>query len=196
MLCTPVNPSSPLFYRFCSNLSCAFLAKDTTKPTEDAKEGSADKEKDEKAPDEDVEMADAADTTAADPDQSAVEGATKTPSKSSSNNRRKSGGGASNRKSLSKKASKARITHLGAQPGDHFLVKLKGFPEWPAIICDESMLPQALLTTRPVTAARPDGTYVENYADGGKRVNDRTFPVMYLHTNELCVPWACGSSLP
>ncbi len=136
-------------------------------------------------------MVDAADTTtaAADADQSAADGAaaaTKSSSKSNSH-RRKSGGGNANRKSLSKKASKARITHLDAKPGEHFLVKLKGFPEWPAIICDESMLPQALLTTRPVTAARPDGSYVEAYADGGKRVNDRTFPVMYLHTNELYV---------
>lgn len=122
-------------------------------------------------------------------DQSAVEGVTttKVPTKSSSNSRRKSGGGSANRKSLSKKNSKVRMTHLDAKPGDYFLVKLKGFPEWPAIICDESMLPQALLTSRPVTAARPDGTYVEAYASGGKRVNDRTFPVMYLHTNELYV---------
>lgn len=99
-------------------------------------------------------------------------------------NRRKSAGG-STRKTLSKKASKAKVTHLDAKPGDHFLVKLKGFPEWPAIICDESMLPHALLTTRPVTAARPDGTYNEHYVDGGKRVYDRNFPVMYLFTNEL-----------
>lgn len=88
-------------------------------------------------------------------------------------------------KTLSRKASKARLTHTDAKPGDHFLVKLKGFPAWPAIICEESMLPQALLTSRPVTAARPDGSYADAYADGGKRINDRTFPVMYLYTNEL-----------
>jgi len=112
--------------------------------------------------------------------------ATESASAKAKNNRRKSTGGAS-RKSLSKKASKARLTHLDAKPGDHFLVKLKGFPAWPAIICDESMLPQALVDSRPVAAARPDGSYTEAYADGGKRVNDRTFPVMYLHTNELYV---------
>ena len=39
--------------------------------------------------------------------------------------------------------------------------------------------------TRPVTAARPDGTYREDFADGGKRAGDRTYPVMYLYTNEL-----------
>ena len=109
--------------------------------------------------------------------------ATETPS-SKNKNRRKSTGGAQG-KSLSKKASKAKITHRDAKPGDHFLVKLKGFPAWPAIVCDEDMLPEALLTTRPVTAAKADGTYNDNYADGGKRVNDRTFPVMYLHTWEL-----------
>jgi hypothetical protein len=88
-------------------------------------------------------------------------------------------------KKLNKKGSRARVTHLDAKPGDHFFVKLKGFPKWPAIICDEDMLPQALLKSRPVTARRTDGTYREDYADGGKRVADRTFPVMYLHTNEL-----------
>lgn len=99
--------------------------------------------------------------------------------------RRKSAAGESKGKTLNRKNSKARLTHADAKPGDHFLVKLKGFPAWPAIICDESMLPLALVNSRPVTAARPDGTYAEAYADGGKRVNDRSFPVMYLHTNEL-----------
>lgn len=99
--------------------------------------------------------------------------------------RRKSTVGESKGKTLSKKASKARLTHIDAQPGDQFLVKLKGFPAWPAIICDESMLPSALINSRPVSAARPDGSYNEPYAEGGKRVHDRSFPVMYLHTNEL-----------
>ena len=131
-------------------------------------------------------MADAADAPAAEPEKPAAEAdaGNKTPANKNTN-RRKSGGGASNRKSLSKKASKAKMTHLDAKPGDHFLVKLKGFPEWPAIICDESMLPAALLTSRPVTAQRPDGTYAEAYGPGGKRAYDRNYPVMYLHTNEL-----------
>ena len=97
--------------------------------------------------------------------------------------RRKSAGPAD--KKLNKKASKARILHTDAKPGDHFFVKLKGFPQWPVVICDEDMLPQALIKSRPVTAKREDGTYREDYADGGKRIADRTFPVMYLHTNEL-----------
>lgn len=104
---------------------------------------------------------------------------TETPN-SKKNNRRKSVGGG-----LSRKGSKARLTHTDAKPGDHFLMKLKGFPPWPVIICDESMLPPALTSSRPVSAAKLDGTYAEAYADGGKRVHDRTFPVMYLFTNEL-----------
>ena len=90
----------------------------------------------------------------------------------------------SNRK-LNKKASKAKITHTDAMPGDYFMIRLKGYPLWPGIVCDETMLPNTLLKNRPVTAARPDGSYREDYADGGAKVKDRTFPVMYLHTNEL-----------
>jgi hypothetical protein len=116
--------------------------------------------------------ADTADATAADAD-------------ASKSKRKSIGGGSSKAKKLNKKASKPRMLHLDAQPGDHYFVKLKGFPQWPVIICDEDMLPASLLKTRPVTAKRADGTYREDYADGGKNVTDRTFPVMYLHTNEL-----------
>ncbi|EXV00666.1 PWWP domain protein [Metarhizium robertsii] len=136
-------------------------------------------EKDTAAADADVEMKDAADTTAVDADTTTVTIA-ETPTAKAKGGRRKSTGGG-----LSRKGSKARLTHTDAKPGDHFLVKLKGFPAWPAIICDEDMLPHALVTSRPVSAARPDGTYAEAFADGGKRINDRTFPVMYLHTNEF-----------
>jgi hypothetical protein len=103
-----------------------------------------------------------------------------------SKSRRKSiGGGAAKGKKLNKKASKPRMLNLDAEPGDHYFVKLKGFPQWPVIICDEDMLPASLLKSRPVTAKRADGTYREDYADGGKNIADRTFPVMYLHTNEF-----------
>ena len=88
-------------------------------------------------------------------------------------------------KKLNKKASKAKMTHIDAQPGDYFMIRLKGYPLWPGIVCDESMLPNTLLKSRPVTALGKDGTYRADYADGGAKVNDRTFPVMYLHTNEL-----------
>lgn len=107
--------------------------------------------------------------------------AAETPSKTPNRRKSTAGGG----KGLSRKASKAKLTHTDAKPGDHFLIKLKGFPPWPAVICSEDMLPPALLNNRPVSAARPDGTYAEAYADDGKRPHDRTFPVMYLFTNEL-----------
>lgn len=99
--------------------------------------------------------------------------------------RRKSGGVPEHKKKLNRKQSKAKITHTDAKPGDYFYVQMKGHPSWPAIICNEDMLPSALLSSRPVSAQRPDGTWREDYADGGKNINGRTFPVMYLYTNEL-----------
>lgn len=80
-----------------------------------------------------------------------------------------------------------RIPQLDAKPGDYYLARLRSFAPWPAIVCDEEILPQTLLESRPVTAQREDGTYREDYADGGKRAAERTFPVMFLHTNELYV---------
>ena len=74
----------------------------------------------------------------------------------------------------------AKITHLDAQPGEYYLARLKSYPPWPSIICDEEMLPDILLNSRPVTTKKD-----EAYADGGKKVADRTFPIMFLHTNEL-----------
>ncbi|KAL2018871.1 hypothetical protein VTK56DRAFT_296 [Thermocarpiscus australiensis] len=135
------------------------------------------------APAEQAEQA--ADATAADADADA--------DKSKSKQRKSIGGGESKGKKLNKKASKARILHLDAQPGEHYFVKLKGHPQWPVIICDEDMLPASLLKTRPVTAKRADGTYREDFADGGKKVAERTFPVMYLHTNEF--GWVPNSEL-
>ncbi|KAM0563967.1 hypothetical protein ACHAPJ_000175 [Fusarium lateritium] len=179
--------------------------ENSDKPAEDKDATEAPEENDKPADEAaDTEMKDATEAPAAEetkPEgsapsadgETATENATaETPSAKAKNNRRKSTGGGG-RKSLSKKASKARLTHLDAKPGDYFLVKLKGFPAWPAIVCDESMLPQALVDSRPVAAARPDGTYTEAYADGGKRVNDRSFPVMYLHTNEF--GWVPNTSL-
>ena len=58
---------------------------------------------------------------------------------------------------------------------------MKGHPPWPALICDEEMLPQTLLSTRPVTTRQADGTFKKaEYDDGGKRAHERTFPVMFL----------------
>lgn len=126
----------------------------------------------------------------AQPDSTAVEADTEangTPAaKKGTNGRRKSGGVPEHKnKKLNKKQSKAKITHLDAKPGDYFFARLKSYPPWPSIICDEDILPQSLLTTRRISAMKPDGTYNEDYADGGKKVIERTFPVMFLHTNEL-----------
>ncbi|GAP86183.1 putative pwwp domain-containing protein [Rosellinia necatrix] len=107
------------------------------------------------------------------------------PATTKSQPRRKSTGVADKGKKLNRKASRVKILHLDAKPGDHYFAKLKGFPPWPVVICEEDMLPQNMLNSRPVTAARPDGTYRDDFADGGKRAGDRTFPVMYLHTNEF-----------
>ena len=63
---------------------------------------------------------------------------------------------------------------------------MKGHPPWPSVVCDEEMLPHSLLTTRPVTAQQPDKSFRKpEYADGGKRAHERTFPIMFLHTNEF-----------
>ncbi|KAI1423966.1 hypothetical protein F5Y12DRAFT_754947 [Xylaria sp. FL1777] len=108
-----------------------------------------------------------------------------TPTTAKSQPRRKSTVAADKGKKLNRKASKAKILHMDAKPGDHYFAKLKGFPPWPVVICEEDMLPHNMLNSRPVTASRPDGTYREDFADGAKRAGDRTFPVMYLHTNEF-----------
>jgi len=103
----------------------------------------------------------------------------------SAKGRRKSTAADNKAKTLKKKASKAKVLNLDAKPGDHFFAKLKGFPPWPVVICAEDMLPKNMSSSRPVTAAREDGTYRDDFADGGRRVADRTFPVMYLYTNEF-----------
>ena len=108
-------------------------------------------------------------------------------SKKQSNGKRKSTGGVPEHKSkkLNKKKSMQKITHLDAKPGDYYFARLKSYPPWPSIICDEDMLPQTLLSTRPVTTKQEDGTYRADYADGGKKAHERTYPIMFLQTNEL-----------
>ncbi|KAN0072969.1 hypothetical protein V8E54_009083 [Elaphomyces granulatus] len=107
--------------------------------------------------------------------------------KKATNAKRKSTGGVAEHKTkkLNRKKSQPRITHLDANPGNYYLARLKSYPPWPAIICDEEMLPQTLLNTRPVTTKQADGSYRESYADGGKRAHERTFPIMFLETNEF-----------
>jgi hypothetical protein len=87
-------------------------------------------------------------------------------------------------KKLNRKKSMVEL-HLDVQPGEYWFVQMKGYPPWPAIICDEEMLPTTLLGKRPVSAQRPNGSYREDFQDGGKNVRDRRYPVMFLGTNEL-----------
>lgn len=102
--------------------------------------------------------------------------------------KRKSSGGVPEHKSkkLNRKKSVAQL-NLNLQPGDHCWARLKGFPAWPSVVCDEEMLPEILLSNRPVSTKRPDGTYRDDFLEEGKNVKDRTYPVMFLHTNELYV---------
>ncbi|PHH89035.1 hypothetical protein CDD83_6732 [Cordyceps sp. RAO-2017] len=170
-------------------------AKESPKKSVEAEENGQDtadnateevaKDQEKPAADADTEMKDAAEDAAPEPESAPAPPPAEVPATKARGGRRKSAAGEAKGKALNKKGSKARLTHIGAKPGDHFLVKLKGFPAWPAIICDETMLPAALISSRPVSAARPDGSYSEAYADGGKRVHDRSFPVMYLYTNEF-----------
>ncbi|KXJ95777.1 hypothetical protein Micbo1qcDRAFT_28703 [Microdochium bolleyi] len=157
-------------------------AAKATETTTDTKEGAAEavtkpEESNEKPSEE--SQAKTEDGAAGAADESTAQADT------SSKGRRKSSAGDSKAKTLKKKASKAKILNLDAKPGDHFFAKLKGFPPWPVVICTEDMLPGNMRNSRPVTAAREDGTYRDDFADGGKRAADRTFPVMYLHTNEF-----------
>lgn len=144
----------------------------------------------EDATQQDTEMKDAAEAApeAADvpTEEPTAEANGTTAGKKISNGKRKSGGVPEHKsKKLGKKKSMPKMTHLDAQPGETYFARLKSYPPWPSVVCDEEILPESLIKTRPVTAKKPDGTYNEPYADGGKKVTDRTFPVMFLFTNEL-----------
>ena len=123
--------------------------------------------------------ADATDGAAA----STVEPVTPAPAKKAPNgSAKKKAAGVPEHKSkkLNKKKSKP-VLRLDAQPGELYLARMKGHQAWPSIICDEEMLPQSLLSSRPVTTALADGTFKKpEYAPGGKREAERTFPVMFL----------------
>lgn len=108
-----------------------------------------------------------------------------TPS-SGKNQKRKSSAGVPEHKTkkLNKKKSTAQL-NLDVQPGEYYWARLKGYPPWPSIVCDEEMLPETLLATRPISTKRPDGTYREDFLEGGKNARDRTYPMMFLGTNEL-----------
>lgn len=111
--------------------------------------------------------------------------ATATPS-TNKNAKRKSISGVPEHKGkkLNKKKSQAQL-NLDVKEGDYYWARLKGYPSWPSIVCDEDMLPEILLGNRPVSAKRVDGSYREDFEDGGKNARERTYPVMFLGTNEL-----------
>ncbi|KAM3419756.1 hypothetical protein BST61_g3089 [Cercospora zeina] len=89
---------------------------------------------------------------------------------------------------------KSMITlRLDCKPGEYYWARLKGYPPWPAIVCDEEMLPETLLATRPVSTARPDGSLRDDFKEGGKNAKERTFPIMFLYTNEF--QWMVNTSL-
>lgn len=115
---------------------------------------------------------------------SAVEEGAETPA--AKDKKRKSSSGVPEHKSkkLNKKKSMPTL-RLDAKPGEIYWARLKGYPPWPSIIADEQMLPEDMLASRPVSAARPDGSLREDFRDGGKNAKDRTFAIMFLATNEL-----------
>ncbi|KIX94688.1 uncharacterized protein Z520_09734 [Fonsecaea multimorphosa CBS 102226] len=132
-----------------------------------------------------AEDAETKETDEAETAQPETNGAAPADKKSSSSRRKSSTVPEHKGKKLNKKKSMSKMTHLDAQPGDYYLARLKGYPPWPSIIADEDMLPDIMINTRPVTTKKADGTYNEAYADGGKKMNERTFPIMFLGTNEF-----------
>jgi len=114
--------------------------------------------------------------------------AASTPAAGGKDKKRKSTGGVpehKGKKAQGKRKSMPANLNLDAKPGQFFWARLKGYPPWPSVICDESMLPEVLLASRPVSTSRPDGTIREDFLEGGKNAKDRTYPIMFLSTNEF-----------
>ncbi|KAK4628848.1 hypothetical protein CLAFUW4_07948 [Fulvia fulva] len=119
-----------------------------------------------------------------------------TPASGGKDKKRKSTGGVPEHKSKKGKKNSNRPPpklHLDCKPGQFYWARLKGYPPWPAVICDESMLPESLLGSRPVSTARPDGSIRDDFKEGGKNAKERTFPIMFLATNEF--QWMINTSL-
>jgi len=108
-------------------------------------------------------------------------------SKKGNHNRRKSGASIPEhkKKTPNKKKKPTPELHLNVQPGEFWFVAMRGYQPWPVVVCDEEMLPEILLSKRPVSAKRIDGTYREDYRENGKNAKDRRYPIMFLGTNEL-----------
>lgn len=112
---------------------------------------------------------------------------TATPASGKKSEKRKSTSAVPEHKTKKLNRKKSAVLLVDAKPGNHYWARLKGYPPWPAIIAHEDMLPETILADRPVSARRPDGSYREDYQEGGKNFKDRTYPVMYLGTYELYV---------
>ncbi|KAG9188260.1 hypothetical protein G6011_02183 [Alternaria panax] len=115
--------------------------------------------------------------------------------KKAANGKRKSGAGVPEhkKKTLAKKGKKELKLRLNVLPGDMFMVAMRGYQPWPVIVCDEEMLPESLLSKRPVSARRIDGTYRADFMDDGKNAKDRRYPIMFLGTNEFA--WQVNTDL-
>ncbi|KNG46483.1 pwwp domain-containing protein [Stemphylium lycopersici] len=115
--------------------------------------------------------------------------------KKAANGKRKSGAGIPEhkKKTPAKKGKKAPELRLNVSPGDMHMVAMRGYQPWPVIVCDEEMLPESLLSKRPVSARRIDGTYREDFLEGGKNAKDRRYPIMFLGTNEFA--WQVNTDL-
>ncbi|CAO2656959.1 Nn.00g057620.m01.CDS01 [Neocucurbitaria sp. VM-36] len=112
------------------------------------------------------------------------------------NGRRKSGASVSEqnkKKTPAKGKKKAPELRLNVSAGDMFMVAMRGYQPWPVIVCDEEMLPESLLSKRPVSAKRIDGTYRDDFLEGGKNAKDRRYPIMFLGTNEFA--WQVNTEL-
>ncbi|KAF2830996.1 hypothetical protein CC86DRAFT_442879 [Ophiobolus disseminans] len=118
-----------------------------------------------------------------------------TPATKKLNGKRKSGAGVPEhkKKTPAKGKKKAPELRLNVSPGEMYMVAMRGYQPWPIIICDEEMLPESLLSKRPVSAKRIDGTYREDFLEGGKNAKDRRYPVMFLGTNEFA--WQVNTEL-
>ncbi|CBX95630.1 hypothetical protein IAQ61_004455 [Plenodomus lingam] len=117
------------------------------------------------------------------------------PPKKATNGKRKSGAGVPEhkKKTPAKGKKNAPKLRLDVSAGDMFMVAMRGYQPWPVIVCDEEMLPESLLSKRPVSAKRIDGTYREDFLEGGKNAKDRRYPVMFLGTNEFA--WQVNTEL-
>lgn len=121
-------------------------------------------------------------TTQAEP--TATDGPAATPASAKGKRKSTSGVPEHKGKKLNKRKSMARLI-TDAEPGDYFFAKFKGYSPWPSIICPEDMLPETLLATRPVSTEDSQGNLREDFKEGGKNAKDRTYPIMFLETNEL-----------